>query len=75
MISNWDDLPVETKIIIGYRGPFTIQKDRTAYQIAGVKFRDRKTIYYLPTQKLLAGNNIKDFNGLPIGTLVFLPIS
>ena len=75
MISNWDDLPVRTKIIIGYRGPFKIQRDRTAYQIAGVKFRDRKTIYYLPSQKLLAGNNIKDFNGLPDGTLVFLPIS
>ena len=75
MISNWDDLPVRTKIIIGYRGPFKIQKDQTAYQIAGVKFRDRKTIYYLPTQKLIAGNNIKDFNGLPNGTLVFLPIS
>ena len=75
MISNWDDLPVRTKIIIGYRGPFKIQKDRTAYQIAGVKFRDRKTIYYLPTQKLIAGNNIKDFNGLPSGTLVFLPTS
>ena len=75
MISNWDDLPVRTKIIIGYRGPFKIQRDRTAYQIAGVKFRDRKSIYYLPTQKLLAGNNIKDFNGLPDGTLVFLPIS
>jgi len=75
MISNWDDLPVKTKIIIGYRGPFKIHKDRSAYQIAGVKFRDRNTIYYLPTQKLLAGNNIKDFNGLPSGTLVFLPIS
>ena len=75
MISNWDDLPVRTKIIIGYRGPFKIQRDRTAFQIAGVKFRDRKTIYYLPTQKLLAGNNIRDFNDLPSGTLVFLPIS
>jgi len=75
MISNWDDLPVRTKIIIGYRGPFKIQKDRNAFQIAGVKFRDRKTIYYLPTQRLLAGNNIKDFNGLPNGTLIFLPTS
>jgi hypothetical protein len=75
MISNWDDLPVKTKIIIGYRGPFKIQKDRSAYQIAGVKYKDRKTIYYLPTQKLLAGNNIRDFNDLPSGTLVFLPIS
>ncbi|MGD2016423.1 MAG: N-acetylmuramoyl-L-alanine amidase [Desulfobacterales bacterium] len=74
-ISNWADLPVRTKIIIGYRGPFTIKKDRSAYHIAGVKFRDRKTIYYLPTQKLLAGNNIKNFNKLPRGTLIFLPIS
>ena len=75
MISNWDDLPVRTKLIVGYRGPFKINKDRTAYQIAGLKYRDRKTIYYLPTQKLLAGNNIKDFNDLPSGTLVFLPSS
>ena len=75
MISDWDDLPVKTKIIIGYRGPFKIQRDRSAYQIAGVRYKDRKTIYYLPTQKLLAGNNIRDFNDLPSGTLVFLPIS
>ncbi|MGD8209764.1 MAG: N-acetylmuramoyl-L-alanine amidase [Desulfobacterales bacterium] len=74
-ISNWADLPVRTKIIIGYRGPFKIKKDRSAYHIAGVKFRDRKTIYYLPTQKLIAGNNIKNFNKLPRGTLIFLPIS
>jgi hypothetical protein len=75
MISDWNDLPVKTKIIIGYRGPFKINKDRTAYQIAGVKYRDRETIYYLPSQQLLAGNTIKDFKDLPNGTLVFLPIS
>jgi hypothetical protein len=74
-ISNWTDLPVRTKIIIGYRGPFKIKKDRSAYHIAGVKFRDRKTIYYLPTQKLLAGNNIKNFSKLPRGTMIFLPVS
>ena len=75
MISNWGGLPARTKIIIGYRGPFKIQKGRSAYHIAGVKFRDRKTIYYLPTQKLLAGNNVKNFSKLPSGTLIFLPIS
>ena len=74
-ISNWGGLPVRTKIIIGYRGPFKIRKDRSAYHIAGVKFRDRNTIYYLPTQKLLAGNNVKYFSKLPSGTLVFLPVS
>jgi len=75
MISDWDDLPVRTKIIIGYRGPFEIHKDRTAYRIAGFKYKDKKTIYYLPGQKLLAGNKIKNFNTLPTGTLIFLPVS
>ncbi len=72
-ISDWDDLPVQTRVIIGYRGPFTIHKEQTAYRIAGLKYNDRETIYYLPGSKLLAGNNIKDFNELPAGTVVFLP--
>jgi hypothetical protein len=73
MISDWDDLPARTKLIVGYRGPYRIDKDRSAYQIAGRKYKDRETIYYLPPQKLLAGDKINDFTGLPKGTLVFLP--
>ncbi|MBW2603397.1 MAG: N-acetylmuramoyl-L-alanine amidase [Deltaproteobacteria bacterium] len=73
MISDWDDLPVKTKLIVGYRGPYRLYKDRSAYQIAGRKYKDRKTIYYLPPKKLLAGDKIKDFEGLPKGTLIFLP--
>ena len=72
-ISDWDDLPVKTKLIVGYRGPFELNKDRSAYQIAGKKYKDRKTIYYLPPKKLLAGDKISDFKGLPRGTLIFLP--
>lgn len=73
MISDWDDLPAKTKLIVGYRGPFSLQKDRSAYHIAGKKYNDRKTIYYLPPKKLLAGDKISDFKGLPKGTLIFLP--
>ena len=73
MISDWDDLPAKTKLIIGYRGPYKIGRGRSAYQIAGFKYKDRKTIYYLPPKKLLAGDRINDFNGLPKGTLIFLP--
>ena len=72
-ISDWDDLPAGTKLIIGYRGPYKLDKGRSAYQIAGFKYKDRKTIYYLPSQKLLAGDKINDFNKLPEGTLIFLP--
>jgi len=73
MISDWDDLPAKTKLIVGYRGPFELHKGRSAYQIAGKKYKDRKTIYYLPPKKILAGDKIYDFKGLPKGTLVFLP--
>jgi len=73
MISDWDDLPARTKLIIGYRGPYTLQNGRSAYQIAGGKYKDEKTIYYLPSKKLLAGDKIDDFNRLPKGTMIFLP--
>ena len=73
MISDWDDLPAKTKLIVGYRGPFELHKGRSAYQIAGKKYKDRKTIYYLPPKKLVAGDKINDFKGLPKGTLIFLP--
>ena len=73
MISDWDDLPAKTKLIIGYRGPYRIDKDRSAYRIAGQNYKNRKTIYYLPSKKLLAGNKIEEFDRLPAGTLIFLP--
>jgi hypothetical protein len=72
-ISDWDDLPAKTRLIIGYRGPYRLRKNRTAYRIAGLKYKDQKTIYYLPPRKLLGGHEIKDFNQLPAGTLIFLP--
>ncbi|MEJ2658803.1 MAG: peptidoglycan recognition family protein [Desulfobacterales bacterium] len=73
MISDWDDLPAKTKLLVGYRGPYKLDKDRSAYRIAGRKYKDRKTIYYVPPQKLLAGDKINDFTKLPKGTLIFLP--
>ena len=72
-ISDWDDLPAKTRLIVGYRGPFTLDKDRSAFRIAGYKYKDGKTIYYLPSRKLVAGDKIDDFDRLPAGTLMFLP--
>ena len=73
MIDDWDDLPAKTRLIIGYKGPYSLNKDRTAFRIAGFKYRDQKTIYYLPSKKLLKGNEIRDFSQLPSGTSIFLP--
>ncbi|WP_372680687.1 N-acetylmuramoyl-L-alanine amidase [Desulfosarcina sp.] len=73
MISDWDDLPVRTKMIIGYKGPFPLRKDNSAFRIAGRSYNDQQTLYYLPSKKLLGGNEIKDFSQIQSGTLVFLP--
>jgi len=73
MISDWDDLPVKTRLIIGYKGPFAVNKNRSAYRIAGAGYKDPKTIYYLPPNQLLSGNKIEDFTQLQAGTLIFLP--
>ena len=73
MINDWDDLPAKTRLIIGYKGPYRLNKDRSAFRIAGFKYKDQQTIYYLPSKKLLSGNKIRDFSQLPIGTFIFLP--
>jgi N-acetylmuramoyl-L-alanine amidase len=74
-IDDWDDLPVKTKLIIGYEGPYELSKQRSAYGIAGKKYKDPRTIYYLPPNQLLGGHKIEDFSRLQAGTLVFLPAS
>jgi len=74
-INDWDDLPVRTKLIIGYKGPYKLHKNSSAFRIAGFKYKDENTIYYLPSKELLSGNKIKDFGRLQTGTLVFLPVT
>ena len=75
MIDDWDDLPVRTRLIVGYKGPFELRKDQSAYRIAGKGYKDARTIYYFPTRELVRGHKIKDFTQLQLGTLVFLPMS
>ena len=74
MISDWDDLPASTRMIIGYNGPYRLNKDQTAFHIAGFRYNHQRTIYFVPPKKLISGNKIKDFSRLPSGTLVFIPV-
>lgn len=72
-ISDWDDLPAQTKLILGYRGPFKITDVQTAFKIAGHHYKDGKTVYYLPRGELICGDQITDFSNLPKGTQIYLP--
>jgi len=40
-ISDWDDLPRNTRLIVGYQGPYFITSEKTAYKIAGQRYKDR----------------------------------
>jgi hypothetical protein len=73
-IRDWDDLPVGTRLMVGYKGPYEITKQKTAYKIAGQKYKDKSVIYYLPGGRLLPGDEVKDFNDLPKGVRLYLPL-
>jgi hypothetical protein len=73
-VSDWDGLPVNTRIIVGYRGPYEVTARRPAGKIAGASYNKKDTLYYFPKRKrIVAGNAVRDFKRLPKGVLVFLP--
>jgi len=73
-ISDWDDLPIGTRLLVGYKGPFLITKIKTAYKIAGKRYKASDTIYTLSPGKLLTGDKINDFSLLPRGAQIYLPL-
>lgn len=72
-IQDWDDLPAGTRLLVGYKGPFEITRERTAYRIAGQKYKHGQTIYLMPGNVLVAGDQIRDFSDLPKGVRLYLP--
>ena len=72
-ISDWDDLPSETKVIVGYSGPYKVTSRRPPLKIAGMRYKKESTLYYFPNKKLIPGDQVKDFKRLPRGVLIFLP--
>jgi len=73
-VSDWDGMPVNTRIIVGYRGPYEVTASKPAGKIAGASYNKRDTLYYFPHRKrIVAGDAVRDFKRLPKGVLVFLP--
>jgi hypothetical protein len=72
-ISDWDDLPLKTRLIIGYKGPYKLGRGQSALHIAGKIYKDPKTIYFFPSKKIFLGNEIDNFKRLKAGTLIFIP--
>jgi hypothetical protein len=76
-ISDWDSLPDGTRMIIGYKGPFSIQnrKGKTPWGIAGKAHNHPHTLYLIPGRGLVTGDKINDFTDLPRGVKIFLKVN
>ena len=72
-ITDWDELPCQTRMIIGYRGPYKVTSNRFPIRIAGIHYKAKDTLYYFPDKTLISGDKIRDFSSLPSGVLIFLP--
>ena len=72
-ISDWDELPTHTRILVGYRGPYKITRTKPPGKIAGTRYNHQKTVYLFPNKTLKTGDKIKDFKKLPRGVKIFLP--
>jgi hypothetical protein len=53
-ISDWDDLPSETKVIVGYSGPYKVTPRRPPLKIAGMRYKKESTLY---SDAFLAGSS------------------
>lgn len=73
-ISDWDELPPRTKMIVGYRNNGHISSAKPPSKIAGSRYKDQNTVYYFPDTSLITGNIIKNFRRFPSGVQVYLPI-
>jgi len=73
-ISDWDELPSQTRMIVGYRGPYKVTSSRPPIKIAGMRFKKKETLYFFPNSKIVTGDTVKDFRRLPKGVFVFLPV-
>ena len=74
-ISDWDDLPLRTKMIVGYRSNGRISSVQPPAKIAGGRYKERTTIYYFPDASLVTGNTVKSFRKIPSGVQVYLPVT
>ncbi|MFQ5599257.1 MAG: N-acetylmuramoyl-L-alanine amidase [Candidatus Krumholzibacteriia bacterium] len=72
-ISDWDGLPPDTRILVGYRGPFKVTSSHPPIKIAGAKYNHKDTLYYFPDRSFVSGAKIEDFERLPRGVRIFLP--
>ncbi len=80
-IISWGKIPPGTRVLLNFtentavkeEGPvFRISSDRTAWSIAGRKYRSASVKYVFPGNKIVSGNRVRDWDSIPRGTAVIV---
>ncbi|MBI4777083.1 MAG: N-acetylmuramoyl-L-alanine amidase [Deltaproteobacteria bacterium] len=74
-VSDWDSLPEHTRMIMGYRGPYTLRQGRHPKNVVGSVYRNENTLYFYPDNKLLSAVEIDNWSGVPAGTRLFVKLN
>jgi len=75
-MKDWDQIPEGTRMLLRYQAPKCIGSIRgsTPWSLAGNLFNDKNTVYFIPANQLLLGNEIDSFANFPKGSMLFLPL-
>jgi hypothetical protein len=65
-----NNLPDNTKVLVGYIYGGHIAKGRSAYEVSGEKWNYPSTIYRMPNKQIITGDEL-DQNHIERGTLIF----
>jgi len=74
-VSDWDALPEHTRMIMGYRGPYTLHPGKHPKHVVGSVYRNENTLYFYPDKKLLSAVEIQNWVGVPAGTRLFVKLN
>ena len=77
---GWKRLPAGTRVLLNVEsdqkveaGPIqTLERGKTAWSLAGPKYRNKNTFYFLPNGKVLPGHRVSDWDSLPEHTRMIM---
>lgn len=77
---GWNRIPIGTKVLLNQplgleknQGPiFHITRDLTAWSYAGKAYKFPSTFYFYPDGQIISGNQVKDWDTIPIGVSMIL---
>lgn len=71
-VKDWGQIPPGTKVLVGYQPPVPLTKSALRKQTTRAATQDRRTVFLVPTNRVVSADQVKNIAKLPAGTLMFV---